>query len=78
AKEMLKNYKRLAFINTGNYDITKWKEIAKKEADKYGLRFEEIKGSNKLLSKIINCNWDEQFIIVKPGVKITPEMFGSL
>lgn len=77
-KEMLKNYKRLAFINTGNYDITKWKEIAKKEAEKYGLRFEEIKGSNNLLSKIINGNWDKQFLIVKSGVKVTPEMFGIL
>ncbi len=32
--EMLKNYKRLVYINTGNYDPSKWREVARKEAGK--------------------------------------------
>jgi hypothetical protein len=32
--EMLKNYKRLAFINTGNYDLGSLREKARQEAEK--------------------------------------------
>jgi len=74
-KKMLKNYKRIVFINTGNYDSSEWRKKAKREAVKLGLRFEEIKGRGKFLDKIINGNWDDQFIIVRPGVKITFDMF---
>lgn len=75
AKEMLKNYKRAVFINTGNYNTSIWRKKAKSEADKMGLRFEEIKVSNKFLDKIVNENWDGQFILVRPGVKVTSGMF---
>jgi hypothetical protein len=74
-KEMLKNYRRIVFINTGNYNPSGWRKKAKREASKLGLRFEELKGPNKLLDKIIKENWDDQFIIVKPNSKITYNMF---
>ena len=73
---MLKNYRRIVFINTGNYDPSEWRRKAKREAAKLGLRFEELKGPNKLLDKIIKEKWDGQFITVKPGSKITFNMFG--
>lgn len=73
-KEMLKNYRRIIFINTENYNPSEWRKKAKCEAVKLGLRFEEVKGSNRFLNKIINGNWDDQFVIVKPGVKITSNM----
>jgi Icc-related predicted phosphoesterase len=75
-KEMLKNYRRIVFINTGNYDPSEWRRKAKREAAKLGLRFEELKGPNKLLDKIIKENWDSQFITVKPSSKMTFNMFG--
>jgi len=75
-KELLKNYRRIVFINTGNYDPSEWRKKAKREADKLDLRFEELKGPNKFLDKVVNENWDDQFIIVKPGDKITLDMFG--
>ncbi|MDD3818746.1 MAG: DUF1638 domain-containing protein [Actinomycetota bacterium] len=74
-KEMLKNYRKIAFIDTGNYNSTEYKEKARKEAIKLGLKFEEIKGSNNILDKIINKNWNGQFIIIRPGVRITSDMF---
>jgi len=75
AKELLKNYSRLAFINTGNYDPSESIETAKREAEKYNLEFEEIKGSNELLSKITCGNWDGQFLIIEPGIRIRTDMF---
>jgi len=77
-REMLKNYNRLAYIETGNYDSSQAKEIAKRQASKYNLIFEEIKGSNKLLSKITCGNWDGEFLIIEPGTKIAMEMFLNL
>ena len=45
-KLMLKNYKRLAFINTGQYEIDRYRTYAQKTAEKFELRFEEIDGSS--------------------------------
>lgn len=75
-KEMLKNYRRVVFINTGNYNPSQWRKKAKREAAKLGLRFEELNVPGKFLDKVLNENWDGQFIIVKPGSKITFDMFG--
>lgn len=77
-REMLKNYNRLAYIETGNYDSSQAKEIAKRQASKYNLIFEEIKGSNKLLSKITRGNWDGEFLVIEPGTKVAMEMFLNL
>src|ERR1700690_4452889 len=38
---MLKNYKRLAFINTGQYEIERYQEYAQRTAEQFGLRYEE-------------------------------------
>ena len=74
-KEMLKNYKRLVYINTGNYDPGQWRDIAKKEAEKFDLHFEEVKGSGDFFNKITGGLWDDDFIIVKPGEAVTSAMF---
>lgn len=74
-KEMLKNYKRIAFISTGNYDPEEWRNIAIKEAGKLDLNFEELKGTNEFFRKILNCEWDREFLVLKPGEKVKMEMF---
>jgi Icc-related predicted phosphoesterase len=76
-KEMLKNYTRLAFINTGNYDPEKWRQMAKEEAKKLDLEFEEIKSTGDFFQKISNGQWDGDFITIKPGQKITAGMFAN-
>lgn len=73
--EMLKNYRRLVYVNTGNYDSSKWRKIAKEEAGKLNLEFEEIKGSGELFNKIIKCAWDKDFLVIEPGQKVKSEMF---
>jgi len=48
---MLKNYKRLALINTGRYEIEHYRQHSQKIADRFNLRYEEIPGSNTLVKK---------------------------
>jgi hypothetical protein len=64
---MLKNYRRLAFINTGQYEIERFREYAHKTAESFDLRFEEIDGSPALVQKMVSGPWDDEFVVVVPG-----------
>lgn len=74
-KLTLKNYTRLAFINTGDYDLERYREYARRAGEKFGLRYEEIDGSPALVQKMIAGPWDDEFVVVPPGETITYEMF---
>ena len=67
---MLKNYKRLAFINTGQYEIERFRQYAQNTAKSFDLRFEEIDGSPALVQKMVNGPWDDEFVVVAPGQMI--------
>jgi hypothetical protein len=64
---LLKNYRRLAFINTGQYEIEHFRRYAQQTAQDFDLRFEEIAGSPALVQKMVNGPWDEEFLVVSPG-----------
>ncbi|MBN1537457.1 MAG: DUF1638 domain-containing protein [Anaerolineales bacterium] len=64
---MLKNYTRLALINTGRYGMDHYREYARKTAQQFGLRYEEIMGSTTLIQKMVAGNWDNDFIIIPVG-----------
>ena len=72
---MLKNYKRLGFINTGQYEIEHYRTYARDTAKEFGLRFEEIKGSSALVKKMIHGPWNEEFLVVSPGQTIRYQDF---
>jgi hypothetical protein len=74
---LLKNYRRLAFINTGQYEIEKYREYSKKTADEFGLRFEEIEGSPSLVQKLVAGPWDEEFVVIPPGGSVTYQDFAD-
>lgn len=67
---MLKNYVRLGFINTGQYQIEHYRELARQTAEKFDLRFEEINGSPALVNKLVFGPWDDEFLVVEPGQTI--------
>ena len=67
---MLKNYKRLGFINTGQYEIERYREYARRTAEEFDLRFEEIEGSPDLVKKMLFGPWDHEFVVVEPGQTI--------
>lgn len=68
---MLKNYTRLVYIDTGHDNNQPYIDYAQKTAAKFNLRFEEIRGSNALVVKMLTGPWDDDFLIVKPGHTIT-------
>jgi hypothetical protein len=67
---MLKNYTRLGFINTGQYEIDRYRDDARKTAEQFNLRFEEISGSPALVKKMVFGPWDDEFLVVAPGETI--------
>jgi hypothetical protein len=74
-KRMLENYTRLVFINTGQYEVERFREYTRQTASRYGLKFEEIHGATTLVDKMVNGPWDDDFVIVPPGRAITYEDF---
>ncbi|MCB2210042.1 DUF1638 domain-containing protein [bacterium] len=74
-KLLLKNYTRLAFINTGDLNLETYRAYSKQTAQVFDLRYEEIDGSPSLVQKLINGPWDEEFVVVQPGQTLTYEDF---
>ena len=74
---MLKNYKRLALINTGQYDLERYRDYARRTAERFSLRYEEVEGSTVLVEKMINGPWDEEFAVVQPGDAVGLDLFFS-
>ena len=72
---MLKNYKRLALINTGQHELERYRDYARRTAERFGLRYEEIDGSTTLVKKMIDGPWDDEFIVLPPGQVIQFEHF---
>jgi hypothetical protein len=67
---MLKNYTRLGFINTGQYEIERYRDYARMTAEKFNLRFEELDGSPALVKKLVFGPWDDEFMVAEPGQTI--------
>ena len=74
---MLKNYTRLALIDTGHYDLERYREYARRTAERFSLRYDEIEGSTDMVRKMIEGPWDEEFIVVQPGEAIALGHFFS-
>ncbi len=72
---LLKNYTRLAFINTGQYEIERYQAYARKTAGKFALRYEEIQGSTTLIEKMLYGPWDDEFVVVPPGETVSFQAF---
>ena len=74
-KMMMGNYKRLALINTGQYELEKYREYAQRTAERFGLRYEEIEGSDALVKKSLLGPWDDEFVVLEPGETFTLQQF---
>ena len=77
-RAMIKHYTRLALIDTGRQvDLERYREHACRLAERWGLRFEEIQGSDALVRQMLFGPWDEGFVVVPPGETIRYEHFRS-
>ncbi|MGD8815408.1 MAG: DUF1638 domain-containing protein [Anaerolineales bacterium] len=74
---ILKNYTRLALINTGQYELERYRDYCRRTAEDFGLRYEEIPGSSTLIKKLLNGPWDDEFVVAHPGETITYMDFKS-
>jgi len=72
---MLRNYTRLALINTGQYELERYRDYARRTAARFGLRYEEIEGSTELVKKMVYGPWDDEFVVAAPGQTISYEAF---
>jgi hypothetical protein len=70
-KLMLKNYTRLAFIDTGQFEQERYRDYARRMAAQFGLRYEEIPDATTLIKKMLFGPWDDDFVVAHPGETIT-------
>jgi hypothetical protein len=70
-RQMLKNYTRLALINTGQYELERYRTYTRTTAERWGLRYEEIPGSGGLVARLLHGPWDGDFVVTRPGETIT-------
>ena len=69
--QILKNYTRLAFINTGNNELEHYRNRARNMARRFSLRYEEIQGSDAIIKKMLCGPWNDEFIIIPPGKTVS-------
>ena len=74
-KEELKNYTRIALVDTGLHLTETHRDHAKENARFLNLRYEEINGSLAYFDKMLRGWWDKDFIILKPGEEVTQDLF---
>jgi hypothetical protein len=67
---ILKNYTRLALINTGQYELERYRDYSRHTARRFGLRYEEIPGSDALVKRMVHGPWEGDFVIAHPGETI--------
>jgi hypothetical protein len=72
---MMGAYRRLALINTGQYSLDIYREYAKQTAKKFGLQYEEMAGSNRLIKKMLAGDWNQDFVVIEPGESFTLSQF---
>lgn len=74
-KEELKNYTRIALVESELGLSESHREHARQNARFLNLRYEEIRGSLDFFRKMIHGPWDQDFILLKPGEEAAQEMF---
>ncbi|MDD5673802.1 MAG: DUF1638 domain-containing protein [Chitinivibrionales bacterium] len=71
--DWLKNYKKLAYIDTHVGDFVHYKQLTKQQAQEKGWEYEELKGDVGLLQRLLDGDWnDKDFLIIPPGKSPSP------
>jgi Protein of unknown function (DUF1638) len=74
-KRFIENYTRLLLIHSGDGDYEEYHAYACMQAEFFDLALEEIAGSDTLLRKLIQGEWDEDVVIVEPGETVRYSLF---
>ncbi|MDW7739304.1 MAG: DUF1638 domain-containing protein [Bacillota bacterium] len=74
---MLKHYTHLIVIDTGAFDSAEFIEETKKIAVELNLEHKVIKGDLSILDRALTNEWQKDFVVIKPGEKITLNDMGT-
>ena len=74
-KRMLREYKRLAYIDMGHDNQERYRDFARRAAQELGLYYEEINGTTELIKQMPKGPWDDKFIVAPPGYVISFDDF---
>jgi hypothetical protein len=74
-REELKNYKRIALVESGNHISEEHRAHARENARFLNLRYEEIKGSLDYFNRMLGGTWGKDFLILQPGQEVKQEFF---
>ncbi len=69
--DWMKNYSKFLYLRMNVCDEEPFIRATRKDAEDRGWEFEERQGDMSLLKKLFNGPWDEDFVIVPPGGRIT-------
>jgi hypothetical protein len=78
ARLILAHYTRIAVVDTGTYRIEDFRDYLDKVTDFYSLPLEVLRGSMRLLEKLIHGPHDDEFIVVAPGDQLDEPRFWAL
>jgi hypothetical protein len=67
---MFQKYTRLGYILTGKKDQRKYRRRAREIAQHFALRYEEIQGSARLITKMVQGPYDDDFVVRQQGQAI--------
>jgi hypothetical protein len=69
----LKNYTKLAYIDTQTGDFEHYKQQTQAEARERKWEYEEVPGSLELIQRLVDGDWGaEDFLVIPPGQTIKP------
>lgn len=79
ARELLKNYSRVALIDHGVGNMGAARAHAAEMAELFGLAYAEVSGSLDYVRRLVHGPWDgEDFVVMRPGSPIGPTPFMTL
>jgi hypothetical protein len=79
AQEMLKHYKRVAFVDHGVGDVAAGRAHAREMAELFGLAYAEVPGSLEYVRRLVRGPWDaDDFVRIPAGEAISAAPFFGL
>ncbi len=74
-REELRNYTRIALVDTGLVPLEPSRPRAKANAEFLGLRYEELQGSSRFLRSLFTGELEEGFVVVEEGEVVSADLF---